>query len=173
MTWRHPRWPVCHDTTLQLRRPVRSAWKVVSQPEQDAARPGARIQSGPSHAARRGAPPPPTIMAIVTALPRLLMATAAPATTWLLPLNVVIVDNDRGDSPSSCRARVLRAGAPELPPGTPWMHARWQPSWSGRAVEPERARWHDPVLGRWLRLTPERPALCLRGFPGRPSAGWP
>jgi len=22
--------------------------------------------------------------------------------------------------------------------------------WSGRAVEPERARWHDPVLGRWL-----------------------
>jgi len=61
-----------------------------------------------------------------TALPRLLMATAAPAMTWL-PLNVVIVDNDRGDSPSSCRARVLRAGAPELPPGTPWMHARWQP----------------------------------------------
>ena len=42
--------------------------------------------------------------------------------TWL-PLNVVTVDNDRGDSPSSCRARVLiRAGAPELPPGTPWMH---------------------------------------------------
>ena len=38
----------------------------------------------------------------------------------------------------------------------------------GRAVEPERARWHDPVLGRWLGLTPERPALCLRGFPGRP-----
>ena len=24
-------------------------------------------------------------------------------------------------------------------------------------------------LGRWLGLTPERPALCLRGFPGRPS----
>ena len=37
----------------------------------------------------------------------------------------------------------------------------------GRAVEPERARWHDPVLGRWLGLTPEQPALCLRGFPGR------
>ena len=36
-----------------------------------------------------------------------------------------------------------------------------------RAVEPERARWHDPVLGRWLGLTPEQPALCLRGFPGR------
>ena len=37
------------------------------------------------------------------------MATAAPAMTWL-PLNVVIVDNDTGDSPSPYRARVLRAG---------------------------------------------------------------
>jgi len=61
------------------------------------------------------------------------MAAAAPAMAWL-PLNVVIVDNDRGDSPSSCRARVLRAGAPELPPGTPWMHARWQPLRIGRDV---------------------------------------
>ena len=49
---------------------------------------------------RGGAPPPPTIMAIATALPGLLMAAAAPAMTWLL-LNVAIVDNDRGDSPSS------------------------------------------------------------------------
>ena len=44
------------------------------------------------------------------------MAAAAPAMTWLEPLNVVIVDNDRGDSPSSYRARALRAacsgGAP-------------------------------------------------------------
>ena len=55
-------------------------------------------------------PPPPTIMATASPLPRLLMATAAPAMTWL-PLNVVVVDNDRGDSPSSYRARVLRAGA--------------------------------------------------------------
>ena len=38
----------------------------------------------------------------------------------------------------------------------------------GPAVEPERAQWHDPVLGRWLGLTPERPALCLRGYPRRP-----
>ena len=53
-----------------------------------------------------GAPPPPTIIAIASALPRLLMATAAPAMTWL-PLNVVIVDNDRGASPSPYRARVL------------------------------------------------------------------
>ena len=80
---------------------------------EDGARPGVRIQSVPSHAAKGGAPPPPTIMAIATALPRLLMAAAAPAMTWL-PLNVVIVDNDRGDSPSSYRARALRAGAQEV-----------------------------------------------------------
>ena len=111
------------------------------------ARPSARIQSGPSHAAKGGAPPPPTIMAIATALPRLLMATAAPAMTWL-PLNVVIVDNDRGDNPSSYRARVLRAGAPELQPGTPFGCMQGGSRCPGPAVEPERARWHDPVLGR-------------------------
>ena len=66
---------------------------------------------------RGGAPPPPTIMAIATALPRLLMAAAAPAMAWL-PLNVVIVDNDRGDSSSSYRARALRAGAQEMPRNT-------------------------------------------------------
>ena len=51
----------------------------------------------------RGAPHrhPPSV-AIASALPRLLTATAAPAMIWL-PLNVVIVDNDRGDSPSSYR----------------------------------------------------------------------
>jgi len=84
------------------------------QPTQDGARPGARIQSGPSHAAKGGAPPPPIIMAIATALPRLLKAAAAPAITWL-PLNVVIVDNDRGNSPSSYRARAqgwCSGGAP-------------------------------------------------------------
>jgi hypothetical protein len=59
----------------------------------------------------------PTIMAIASALPRLLMAAAAPAMTWL-PLNVAIVDNDRGDIPSSYRARALRAGAQEVPRGT-------------------------------------------------------
>ena len=31
-----------------------------------------------------------------------------------------------------------------------------------RAVERQRARWHDPVLRRWLGLTSKRPALCLR-----------
>ena len=44
-------------------------------------------------------------MAIASALPRLLMATAAPAMTWL-PLNVTIVDNDRGDT---SRAHIARA----------------------------------------------------------------
>eukprot|EP00964_Phaeocystis_antarctica_P065339 scaffold39403_cov21-Phaeocystis_antarctica.AAC.1 len=36
----------------------------------------------------------------------------------------------------------------------------------GRAIERQRARWHGPVLGRWLGFTPEQPALCLRGCPG-------
>ena len=106
---------------------MRSAWKVVWNRKQDGAQPGVRIQSGPSHAAKGGAPPPPTIMAIPSALPRLLMATAAPARDMAAALNVTIVDNDRGDIPSPYRARELRAGAPELPSGTPWMHARWQP----------------------------------------------
>ena len=71
------------------------------------------MSSQGSNAAKGGAPPPPTIMAIATALTRLLMAAAAPAMTWL-PLNVVIVDNDRGDSPSSYCALALRAGAQEV-----------------------------------------------------------
>jgi hypothetical protein len=64
---------------------VRSAWKVAPSRTRRCprARPGARIQSGPSNAAKGGAPPPPTIMAIATPLPRLLMAAAAPAMTWL------------------------------------------------------------------------------------------
>ena len=76
-----------------------------------------RIQSGPRHAAKVGVPLPPTIMAIASALPSLLTATAAPAVPWL-SLNVTIVDNDRGASPSSYRARALGAGAQEVPPGT-------------------------------------------------------
>ena len=34
-----------------------------------------------------------------------------------------------------------------------------------RAVERQCVRWHDPVLGRWLGLTPEQPAHYLRDFP--------
>jgi hypothetical protein len=107
----------------------------------------------------------PTIMAIASALPRLLTATAAPAMTWL-PLNVVIDDNDRREV--TARAHIARARlglvlrrCPEIPPG----HMQGGSRCPGRAVEPERARWHDPVLGRWLGLTPVQPALCLRGFP--------
>jgi len=89
--------------------------------------------------------------------------------TWL-PLNVAIIDNDRGDSPSSYIARALTKlglvlqGCPRVPLGCMQGGSRCP----GRAVEPERARWYGPVLGRWLGLTPERPSLCLRGFPGRP-----
>ena len=106
----------CLKAQLQLRRLLciqeRGKWFGT---DQDGGRPGARIQSGPSNAAKGGVPPPPTIMAIASALPRLLTATAAPSMTWLpVPLNVVIVDNDRGDSPSSYRARALRAGAHEV-----------------------------------------------------------
>ena len=39
-----------------------------------------------------------------------------------------------------------------------------------RAVERQRVRWHDPVLGRWLGLTPEQPAHCLRDFLECPRA---
>jgi hypothetical protein len=91
---------------LQLRRLCVQRGKWHRAEQFDGARPGARIQSVPSQAAKGGAPPPPTIMAIATAFPRLLMAAAAPAMTWL-PLNVAIVDNDRGDSPSSYIARAL------------------------------------------------------------------
>jgi hypothetical protein len=96
------------------------------------------------------------------------MAAAAPAMTRL-PLNVVIVDNDRGDSPSSYRARALRAGAQEVPRDTlPPEHMQGGSRCPGPAVEPERARWHDPVLGRWLGLTPERPVglVTLPGWVG-------
>ena len=71
----------------------------------------------------------------------------------------------------TARAHIARARSglvlrrcPEIPP----EHMQGGSRCPGPAVEPERARWHDPVLGRWLGLTPERPALCLRGFPGRP-----
>jgi len=105
-------------------RRARRTWEQHSTDEDDA-RPRVRIQSGPSHAAKGGVLPPPTIMAIATALPGLLAATAAPEMTWL-PLNVAVVDNDRGASPNSYRARALGAGAQQVPPVTPWMHTRWQ-----------------------------------------------
>eukprot|EP00964_Phaeocystis_antarctica_P069276 scaffold42066_cov67-Phaeocystis_antarctica.AAC.1 len=121
---------------------------------EDGARPRERIQSGPSRAAKGGAPPPPTIMAIATALPGLLTATAAPEMTWL-PLNdnVAVVDNDRGASPNSYRARALgaRAGAQQVPPVTPWMYTRFRVQsltlnlvgnrCLGCAIERQRARW--------------------------------
>ena len=120
---RHPVGP-CRETVLQLRRlAVRSAWKVVSNRSR---RCPTRIQSGPSNATKGGAPPPPTIKHGY----RQRTAQAAQGhcrkpMTWL-PLNVVIVDYNRGDSPSSYRARALGAGVQEVPLVTAWMHARWQ-----------------------------------------------
>ena len=57
-----------------------------------------------------GVPPPPTIMAIARPLLRLLTAAAAPAMPWL-PLNVIIIDNDRGASPCSYRVRASRGAS--------------------------------------------------------------
>ena len=68
-------------------------------------------------AARVGSPRPATIIATAGALPRPLMATISPGKTWL-PLNVTIVANDRGDSPSSHRARALGTGDQEMSRGT-------------------------------------------------------
>jgi len=148
---------------------VRSAWKVWFGTDQDGARPGARIQSGPSHAAKGGAPPSPTIMAIASALPRLLTATAAPAMTWLpqchsTPLSSTTTEVTARAHIARARLGLVLQSCPRVPLGCMQGGSHW----SGRAVEPERARWHDPVLGRWLGLTPERPALCLRGCPRRP-----
>ena len=62
-------------------------------------------------------------MVIAKALFRLLTATAAPSMLWL-PLNVVMVDNDRGAaSLNSYRACVLGAGTQEVPPVTAGTHA--------------------------------------------------
>ena len=62
--------------------------------------------------------------------PQALTATAAPAITdsitWL-PLNVAIVDSNRGAIPSSYRARALGAGVQEVSRGTASSHAGWQP----------------------------------------------
>jgi len=157
----------CDKTTLQLRRLCVQRGKWFGT-DQDGAQPGARIQSGPtSHAAKGGAPPPPTIMAIATALPRLLMAAAArPQSHACHSTSSSSITTEVTARAHIARARlgpVLRR-CPEIPP----EHMQGGSRCPGRpAVEPERARWHDPVLGRWLGLTPEQPALCLRGFPRR------
>ena len=154
---------------LQLKRLCvqRGKWH---RAEQDGARPGARCADPvwtKRNAAKEGVPP--TIMAIASALPRLLTATAAPAMTWLPQCHSTSLSSTTTEV--TARAHIARArlglvlqSCPRVPLGCMQGGSHW----SGRAVEPERARWHDPVLGRWLGLTPERPALCLRGFPGRP-----
>ena len=78
--------------------------------------------------------------------------------TWL-PLNVVVSSTT---TEVTARAHISRArlglvlqSCRRVPLGCMQGGSRCP----GPAVEPERARWHDPVLGRWLGLTPERPAL--------------
>jgi hypothetical protein len=87
--------------------------------------------------------------------------------TWL-PLNVVVSSTT---TEVTARAHISRArlglvlqSCRRVPLGCMQGGSRCP----GPAVEPVRARWHDPVLGRWLGLTPEQPALCLRRFPRRP-----
>ena len=81
-----------------------------------------------------------------------------PAMTWL-PLNVVIVDNDRGVTARAHIARGCLGLVLQSCLRVPLECMQGGSHWPGPAVEPERAQWHDPVLGRWLGLTPERPAL--------------
>ena len=90
---------------------------------------------------------------------------------YQIPSNLPNVRTYRYTTEVTARAHVARACL-----GLVLQSCAWVPlgcmqggsHWPGPAVEPERARWHDLVLGRWLGLTPERPALCLRGYPRRP-----
>eukprot|EP00964_Phaeocystis_antarctica_P026237 scaffold14769_cov81-Phaeocystis_antarctica.AAC.1 len=82
------------EATADLSRACARRPEKLPSTDEDGCPSRARIQSGPSNAAKGGVLPPPTIMAIATALPGLLAATAAPELTWL-PLNVAVVDNDR------------------------------------------------------------------------------
>ena len=60
---------------------------------------------------------PATIVVTASSLSGPLTATVAPGKTWL-PLNVTIDANDRGDTPSSYRARELGTGHQEISRGT-------------------------------------------------------
>ena len=105
-----------HETTLQLRRLYVQRGKWFGT-DQDGARPGARIQSRTKQRGQGGRPTATHHHGYRQRTPQAAhghcRAYAAPAMTWL-PLNVVIVNNDRGDSPSLYRARALRAGAQEV-----------------------------------------------------------
>jgi hypothetical protein len=118
-------------------------------------------------ATRQGwAPPwPATIMATADALPRLLMASISPGKTWL-PLNVTIVANGRGDTPSSYRARALGTGHQEMSRGTACECMPGASLWPGRALE--RQCITRACCAGGLGSRRERPALHLRGSPRRP-----
>ena len=66
---------------------------------------------------------------------------------------------------STARARTARPSGRRSYSSSPRITSTTLASrYERRAVERQRARWHDPVLRRWLGLTPKRPALCLRGL---------
>jgi hypothetical protein len=90
---------------------VRSARESAFEPIKTVPNP-VRLRGSSLYQATRpmgGDPPPPTIMAIASKLPRLLTATAAPAMAWLPPsTSLSSINNDRGDSPTA-RAHIARA----------------------------------------------------------------
>ena len=89
-------------------------------------------------------------------------------------LNVAVVDNDRGARPNSYRAFVLGACAQEVPSQLPLGYMQGGTAIARNMLLSDRglARQRGMTLcwGRWLGLTPEQPALCLRGLPGWPRA---
>ena len=97
-------------------------------------------------------------MATARALLRLLTATISPGKTWL-PLNATTDANDRGDTPSSYRARALadwrspRDATLEVPPEC--MLNACEVAAFGRDVLLSGSE--SLVLRRWLGFTPERP----------------
>ena len=98
----------------------------------------------------------PIFMAILALLTRPLAATAASALGWL-SLKVTTVDNNRGDSPGSnstlfCLGLVLTRRA-WLPLG----HMQGGSHGLSHAVERERARWPQRVLGRGHGLEGREP----------------
>ena len=113
-------------------------------------------------------------MVITSALPRLLTATAAPAMTWLpqchsTPLSSTTTEVTARAHIARARLGLVLSWCSRGVPGYPLDVCKVATIGRYLLFERERAQWHDPVLGRGLGLTPERPALCLRGCPRRPT----
>ena len=98
----------------------------------------------------------PIFMAILALLARPLAATAASALGWL-SLKVTTVDNDRGDSPGSNSTLLPGTGAHEACLWLPLGHMQGGSHCLSHAVERERARWPQRVLGRGHGLEGREP----------------